>query len=220
MDTNSYINQQLITEIIADKLRKEIETDVLKPGERIGEAKVSEKYNVSRTPVREAFRILGTEGYLTHSPRCGVIVRTVDKREIEEIFEIRAWNEQLMVRKVVEDLTEETVQTLTEIRDQMQSLRNDIDEERFQTVDSVFHEVLVNHCTNKHLGETIKGLKVSTKLFRSKAGFSENRAKASLVECSNIIDSILEKNADEAANRMKIHFQSSLDFFLKHYPMP
>ena len=104
------IDQKLVTTATANKIRDAIESGELIPGQRISEIDLTSLFQVSRTPVREAFRILEAEGYLVHVPRCGVVVKELNNQEIIEVFEVRSWLEQLMIRKIIADISNEKKQ--------------------------------------------------------------------------------------------------------------
>ena len=202
--------------VVAERIRNAIESRELLPGQRIGEAEMSVRFQVSRTPVREAFRILESEGYLTHSPRCGVIVKELESDEVVEVFEIRSHLEQLMVRKVVERISEKELARLNALADEMAACGVPLEETTFHRLDNAFHSLLVSNCGNERLKEIVSSLKVSTRLVRSRAGFSQERALQSFQECLEVIAAINEKNTAKAERLMACHFETSLQFFLSH----
>lgn len=209
------INQKLITAVVAEKIRNAINKNELLPGQRIGEQEISELLNVSRTPVREAFRTLEAEGYLTHNPRCGVIVTVLNRNDIINIFDIRSHLEQLMVEKTALHISEDELAKLNAIGERMKAVSNDeLDEETFRLLDEEIHDVLAANCGNSKLEELTKNLKNSTKLVRSRAGFSVSRAVESLSESIQLIQAINRKDCEAASKLMKIHFDKSLEFFL------
>ncbi len=208
------IDQKLITSLVADRIRDAIESRELTPGQRIGEAEMSGRLQVSRTPVREAFRMLETEGYLTHSPRCGVIVKELRRDEIIDVFEVRSWLEQLMIRKICRSASPVEREKLNALRAQMETLLPDMDEAAFRALDEGFHDVLVANCGNPKLAEIVKNLKINTKLIRNRAGFSLARAQESFRECIALVDAINQRDEDMAAALMHNHFDKSLAFFL------
>ena len=214
--TIGVIDQRLIVTVVAERIRNAIESRELLPGQRIGETEMSVRFQVSRTPVREAFRILESEGYLTHSPRCGVIVKELESDEVVEVFEIRSHLEQLMVRKVVKRITKEELAKLNALADEMVACSVPLEETTFRRLDNEFHSLLVSNCGNERLKEIVSSLKVSTRLVRSRAGFSPDRALQSFHECLEVIAAINEKNTAKAERLMACHFETSLQFFLSH----
>ena len=208
------IDQKLVTTATANKIRDAIESGELIPGQRISEIDLTSLFQVSRTPVREAFRILEAEGYLVHVPRCGVVVKELNNQEIIEVFEVRSWLEQLMIRKIIADISNEKKQEFEYLYSAMEIALSTINEQEYQTLDNRFHDLLVSSCSNRKLVELIKNLKNSTKLVRKKAGFSKERACDSFKECMSIIEAIRKKDVDLGAVRMAEHFDNSLKFFI------
>lgn len=213
-DAINAIDQKLITVLVAEKIRNAIESGEFMPGQRIGEAEMSTRFQVSRTPVREAFRILEAEGYLVHSPRCGVVVKELKRRDIVEIFEIRSCLEQLMVRKVVEHISESGLEKLNDLAYKMENQMMQMDKESFAKLDAKFHEFLVANCGNLTLKEMVETLKISTSLIRNRAGFDPERGKNSLHECLEIIRAINQRDTQAATTLMADHFDRSLQFFM------
>lgn len=212
--TLGVINQKLVTTATVDQIRSAIESGELLPGQRISEQDLTSQFQVSRTPVREAFRILEAEGYLVHSPRCGVVVKELNYQEIINVFEVRSWLEQLMVRKISAEISIKDMKEMENLYKDMQAHIEEIDEQTFQILDSKFHENLVSLCSNSKLVELIKSLKNSTKLVRKKAGFSKERAQDSFKECMSVIEAVKLHDADLCAERMAKHFDNSLEFFV------
>ena len=210
----SVINQKLVATATANKIREAIESGELIPGQRISEIDLTSLFQVSRTPVREAFRILEAEGYLVHVPRCGVVVKELNYQEIIEVFEVRSWLEQLMIRKIIAEISSDRMQEFENLYAEMKDTLEDMNEQEYQRLDNKFHETLVSSCSNRKLVELIKNLKNSTKLVRKKAGFSEERACESFRECMSIIDAIRVRDDAAGVTRMADHFDRSLEFFI------
>ncbi|MGE5148264.1 MAG: GntR family transcriptional regulator, partial [Candidatus Eiseniibacteriota bacterium] len=75
---------------LAERIAEDIETNVLKPGERLSEEAIAQRFGVSRAPVREALRLLAQEEVVTIEPRRGARVRSYSAAELIEMFEVRA----------------------------------------------------------------------------------------------------------------------------------
>lgn len=92
----------LRAETVYRRIRSDLLTGRIRPGERVTEQWAADHYRVSRTPVREACRRLAEEGLLTHRPRHGYSAPVIDRREIEELYEVRRALEVLSVRRAAE----------------------------------------------------------------------------------------------------------------------
>jgi len=79
-----------LREKILETIRDAISSGALKPGERVAEPDLAERFGISRTPIREAFRQLESEGYLTVIPRKGAVVISFSTKEVDEFYAIKS----------------------------------------------------------------------------------------------------------------------------------
>lgn len=88
-----------LSERVAGRIRRDIIRGVLAPGTRITEAALSETYGVSRVPIREAFRVLETEGFVVSRPYAGSTVAALDTEDADDLFAVRATVEERTTRR-------------------------------------------------------------------------------------------------------------------------
>ncbi len=81
---------QTLREKILETIREAILKGDLKPGEKVAEPELAERFGISRTPIREAFRQLESEGYLTVIPRKGAVVAALSERDVQEFYAIKS----------------------------------------------------------------------------------------------------------------------------------
>ena len=74
-----------VSKIVEERLKESIEDGTIKAGEKLTEQQICDEMQVSRTPVREAFRVLQVEGYLTYKPRFGVVVTELSLQDIYDV---------------------------------------------------------------------------------------------------------------------------------------
>lgn len=101
-----------IRDKVYKQLRQGMLNGALKPGERLVERKLAEQLGVSRTPVREAIRMLELEGLVSHLPRIGAVVSRVNDYEVLEVYRIRAVLEGLIARMAAEKIVPEQLDGL------------------------------------------------------------------------------------------------------------
>ncbi|MCK4379106.1 MAG: GntR family transcriptional regulator, partial [Deltaproteobacteria bacterium] len=87
---SSIADHQPLPDKIADFIRETIIVGKLKPGEKISEAKLAEELRISRTPIREAIRMLESEGFVSIIPRRGTVVSDFSFDDLYEYFQIKA----------------------------------------------------------------------------------------------------------------------------------
>lgn len=212
------IKQQSIAEQVAENLRKAIDDQTLKAGDRLLEHEVCEMMNVSRTPVREAFRILQVEGYLTYRPRYGVIISEISEEEVAEIWELRIHIESLIARKtalLADDCLKEKIRQELDLINSALAMKQ-LDKETFEGLDERYYSLHVSGCGNRKLQELAQNLRLSSALIRRKPRFSESRARRSLEEIAGIYEAYLENNEILASERNKSHFDASLAEIMRH----
>lgn len=111
--------RRTITETLIDELREEIRSGRIEPGSRLRQLEVAERFGVSSTPVREAFAALEREGLLISSPHRGVIVFHPTVEDLQETYDIRIPLEALATEKAVANMTDEDLEALGELLEQM-----------------------------------------------------------------------------------------------------
>jgi DNA-binding GntR family transcriptional regulator len=111
-------------EYVLNTLRSEILGGRLAGGTRLVQTELAAQLDVSTTPVREALRDLATEGLVVFDPHRGAIVRPLHIDEVREIYELRITLEPLMVRRIVETLTEEELDGAEELAQRMRTETN------------------------------------------------------------------------------------------------
>src|SRR3954469_5152644 len=98
VDAEGDLGAASLVELVVRRLRAEILSGELAPGERIVEEQLTRRFGTSRAPLREALRLLGQQGLVEHSPRRGVRVTRLSARAIDELFTLRDALEQFAVR--------------------------------------------------------------------------------------------------------------------------
>jgi len=111
-------------EYVLGTLRPAILGGSLKGGTRLVQTELATQLGVSTTPVREALRDLATEGLVFFDPHRGAVVRVLDIDEVREIYELRLTLEPLMVRRIVDRITDDQLDRAAELADRMQSETN------------------------------------------------------------------------------------------------
>lgn len=206
------IKQDSIAEQVADFLRKEIVNGTLKAGEKVIEYDVCNQLNVSRTPVREAFRILQAEGYLSHKPRFGAYVTELSVQDVLDCWEVRTHLEEMVARKTAQNCSEKTKLLIRRELEKIDAALKDavLSEEKYRSLDETYYNIHVSNCSNKKLEEVARGLRVSSGLMCGKPKYTVARAKEALREITNIYNAYIENDPEKAVEYNRIHFEASL----------
>ncbi|UCM88177.1 GntR family transcriptional regulator [Streptomyces marincola] len=140
-----------LREQVREELRSRINEGVIKPGERIYEHLVASELGVSRNPVREAIRMLESEGLVVVEPRRGVLVRRFDPRDVEDLFDVREAMEVLAARLAARRRGAEDLDRLRQLTEagRLALVRGDLAE--VDRTNSDFHEDLIRIADNRRL---------------------------------------------------------------------
>src|SRR3989338_7128854 len=130
-----------LRESIADALRDSIMQGQLKPGVKISEPALASQFGISRTPVREAFRQLDSEGFLQVLPRRGARVAPLSEKDVREFYEIKALLEGQAARLATSRLSENELGRMDLIKDQMEKAHHQNHQKRVFHLHNEFHEV-------------------------------------------------------------------------------
>jgi DNA-binding GntR family transcriptional regulator len=134
------------------QLLDEVREGRLNPGDRLRETDLAERLGVSRTPVREAIRLLETDGIVTHVPRLGATIRTLDYAEVMELYEMRAVLEGTAARLAARAASEIEIDELFDMNRELERLGND--PEAF-VLNRQFHAALLDAAKNRFLSWSI-----------------------------------------------------------------
>jgi DNA-binding GntR family transcriptional regulator len=146
---------KLLSRTVADWLAERIISGEEAPGARLTETKLADRAGVSRSPVREALRILQSEGLVDIVPRQGALVAHIGIDDVEELYACRMLLEPVSTRLAVETLTEDDVTELDVKRKRMELAVADHDPHRFLGENIVYFKSLHLRCPNETLRELV-----------------------------------------------------------------
>jgi len=187
-----------LREKILETIRDAIATGLLKPGEKVAEPELAERFGISRTPIREAFRQLESEGYLTVIPRKGAVVVSFSSKEIEEFYAIKSILEGYAAHCACKNLSDKEIERLAAINEKLRKLAEEEDIKHFFKVHNDFHELFRKAADNAKLDELIGSLVSKFQLLRYASLSKPGRMKVSVQEHVKIIEAFRSRNAELA----------------------
>lgn len=193
---------------IASILREAIITGELKPGTRLREAELSKSFNISRSPIREAFRILEPEGLVQITPNKGAIVVQLDEKDLEDIYELRMLLELHAVRVACKQMTEENLEELKALFKEMESKLDLKDYVGYLKVSHDFHEYYMKKCENERLFNVFRILRNNILAIQIFAYSYPDHSLDSLEEHRKVLDAFFKKDADRAEECLRKHLDS------------
>ena len=194
---------------VAELLRERIFAQALAPGSWIDELKLSEEYGISRTPLREALKVLAAEGLVTMKLRRGAYVTEVSERDLREVYHLLALLESDAAAVVAERATDEQLRELQALHQDLEQAAGD--REQFFTINEAFHRRLLELADNRWRDQRVNDLRKVMKLNRHHSLLKSGRLQESLAEHRLLVQALLQRNSQLAAQRMQAHFQSGLE---------
>jgi len=187
-----------LREKILETIRDAIMTGALKPGEKVAEPDLAERFGISRTPIREAFRQLESEGYLTVIPRKGAVVTSFSPRDVEEFYTIKSILEGYAARRACEKLSAKEIEKLRSINERLRHLAEEGDVKHFFRVHNDFHDLFLRAADNEKLYVLVSNLVRKFERLRYASLSLPGRMKISVQEHDKIIDAFVKRDADRA----------------------
>lgn len=154
-----------LREAVFLELKRAILEGALKPGQQISENKIASKLSVSRTPVREAIRILERDNLVSLMPGRKVIVSVPSRRDIEEVYEIRAIVETEALRRITPENTG-LIREMERFIEEAEKLRKDGSLREMAQANNRFHLAIISALENERLHRFIHSLNDSISRFR------------------------------------------------------
>lgn len=199
----NFIKHKSLVEHIVQALEQQILEGTLKPGQRIIEGTLCKALGVSRSPVREAFRIMESEGFLTAEPRKGISVSRITPEELKDIYIIRANLESLAVHLAVKKQNPQVLEKLKKLHDQMIQVADKKNIKTYFHLNLKFHEVMTQACENKRLIQLINTFFKQTMRYRLEVLSVPGWVNSSLKDHTAIIQSFEEGDAEKAQSLRK-----------------
>ena len=199
------INRSALYQEVAERLRQRIFSHDLAPGAWVDEQALAEAYGISRTPLREALKVLAAEGLVTLKPRRGCYVTEVTERDLDEIFPVLALLEGRCAYEAAEKLRADDQRRLEALHERLEKAAVAADIEGFFEANQAFHRALQELAGNRWLTQVIGDLRKVLKLIRHHSLFVEGRLEQSLEEHRAIIKAIRVRDAVGAEQAMRAH---------------
>lgn len=220
---HSHIKQKTMTRIaptalyqeVAERLRQRIFAHELTPGTWIDEQKLAEQYGISRTPLREALKVLASEGMVELRPRRGCYVTEISQQDMDDIFPLMALLEGRCATEAVRRAKPADIGALKIIHEQLESAARDGRIDAFFESNQEFHRKIQELSGNRWLLSVIQDLRKVLKLSRMHSLSLEGRLQQSLDEHRMIMAALQAGDAGRAEKLMHDHLLSGREALAK-----
>ena len=202
------ITPRALYEEVAEQLRQRIFGRVLKPGSWIDELKLAEEFGISRTPLREALKVLAAEGLVTMKVRRGAYVTEVSDRDLADVYHLLALLESDAAAVVAKSASKAQLAELAALHAELSAAVADRD--RFFLLNEQFHMRLLEIADNRWRNQMVADLRKVMKLNRHNSLLKAGRLDESLAEHHALMQALMARNGAAAAARMRQHFANGL----------
>jgi len=202
------LTPKALYEQVAEQLRQRIFRRELEPGSWIDELKIAEEFGISRTPLREALKVLAAEGLVTMKVRRGAYVTEMSEKDLRDVYHLLSLLESDAAGVVAERATPEQQQTLRDLHAELESAAGN--REAFFSVNERFHMALLDMADNRWRSQMVADLRKVMKLNRHNSLFKQGRIEDSLNEHRAILDAMLSRDAEGTRRAMQAHFAQGL----------
>lgn len=206
------LSPRALYEDVAELLRQRIFTRELEPGSWIDEMKIAEAYGISRTPMREALKVLAAEGLVTMRVRRGAYVTEVSEQDLREIYHLLSLLESDAASVVASTASDAALRELQVLHDSLElaASGNARDTERYFELNEQFHQKLLALANNRWRNQMVADLRKVMKLNRHNSLLKQGRVEESLSEHRAILAALLARDPTTTRERMALHFQNGL----------
>ena len=213
INTNEYLP---LRDVVFNTLRDAILTGKLVPGERLMENQLAEKLGVSRTPVREALRMLELENLVELVPRKGAQVLDMSEKDIVNILEVRSALEGLATSVACKKMSKEDLQQLKNMEVDFEKAVAENDVEHFVDIDEDFHDLIFAATENDKLINIFRNLRIQLYRYRmAQAKNNETSMSTIVAHHRSIIRAIENHDAEEGASIAQGHIKYQTESILR-----
>ncbi|MBU3542112.1 GntR family transcriptional regulator [Polynucleobacter sp. MWH-Loch1C5] len=190
---------------VTERLRSMIASGHLKPGAWIDEQKLAEQLGVSRTPFREAIRILASEGLLRIEPRRGCYVNELTEKDLDDIFPLMAMLEGRCAYEAAQRVTEKQIKNLDDLHVKLVAYAKAKKIDEYYTTNREIHVAIQNMAANQWLSNMVKDLRKILNLSRHRSLHLPGRITESCNEHLAIFSALKSRDPVSAESAMKTH---------------
>ncbi len=203
------LKQRALYEEVAELVRQRIFNRELTPGSWIDELKLAEQYGISRTPLREALKVLATEGLVTMKVRRGAYVTEVNEKDLTDVYHLLGLLESDAASVVASQATDQQLKELQGLHNKLEKAVGS--RELFFQINEAFHMRLLEIANNRWRDQMVADLRKVMKLNRHNSLLKSGRIEESLAEHRALMQAIAVRDAGSAAQRMREHFANGLE---------
>ena len=208
-DAQRLLSPRALYQDVAERLRQQIFARQLEPGSWIDELKLCAEFGISRTPLREALKVLAVEGLVTMKVRRGAYVTVMSRDDVAQVYHLLALLESDAIGEVASKATDTQRAELRALHDRLE--RSARQRDAFFATNEQFHLKLLEIAGNRWRTQIVADLRKVMKLNRHHSLFKQGRLADSLAEHRALMAAIEQRQPAQATRLMRAHFDSGLE---------
>lgn len=208
---NDAIDRRPLHSEVAERLRSLIVEGELAPGDRLNERVLAERFNISRTPLREAIKILALEGLVRLLPNRGAEVTRLTRSNVEDMFQVVGALEALAGELACKRASDEDIAEIRRLHNEMLARFEASDRAAYFTLNQRIHAKIVDCAGNAELSAIYRNLAQRLHRARYMANFSKSRWSHAMEEHEEILDAIANRDSARLNSILKSHLQNKFD---------
>jgi DNA-binding GntR family transcriptional regulator len=197
------------------KIRDALLSGEFEPGQRLSEPELALKFNISRSPIREALVRLEHEGFIDRQANGRMIVRALDIDDLTQLYEVRAVIEGFAARLAAPLLRTVDLERMSARVDAMEKCVRKGDPEGALAAGQDFHDIITQECPNRRLIEMLSGLRARISRYRSVVASLGDYEKERVTEHRRILKALYQRNAEAAQQEVTRHVQHSAETLVR-----
>ena len=215
MNLTQTIKRPTLHEELVERLRDLVVEDALKPGEKVPEKELCESFGVSRTPLREALKVLASEGLVVLQANRGARVAEVTRQEIENTFPVIATLEQLAGELACKNMNAESLASIEERHNAMVSAFKQGDRQNYFQANQDIHNILIKTAGNEILESHHRLLASRVRRARFMANLSDDRWAQAIEEHEVMMEKLRQGDAEGLGQIMKMHMMNKFSAHIR-----
>ncbi len=208
LNMNAYLP---LRDVVFQTLREAILKGDLRPGERLMELQLAAKLGVSRTPIREAIRMLEQEGLAVTIPRKGAEVARMTEKNMEDVLQIREALDDLAVQVACDKMTEQQLKNLTLAMKNFENAIQTGNLSKIVAYDVEFHDIIYESTDNPKLVTLLSNLREQIYRYRVEYLKGKENYPMLIKEHETILEALREKNKERVVEAMRSHIRNQAE---------
>lgn len=204
-----------LTSIAYDTIKDSIINNDIKPGDCLSENSIAQILGMSRTPIREAIKVLASEGLVEIHNGIGIFVKHVTAKEIHELFEVRAALECTALSSSLKYITDDEISNIE--KEWLELMRKvdegeKIDLDIITEYDNRMHSLIIDKCDNEYLKEIMNGIRLKITRFQRMSARALGNEKETINQHLEILNYMKKKDKEKLLKVLRVHIEKAAEY--------